>query len=73
MDFGKPCVFPLGARAVLVGASSCVGGVEPFTESERFLSADCFDPVAADRFYLKLFVMHEASLVAPVKRNQDTN
>jgi hypothetical protein len=51
MDFGKPCVFPLGARVVLVGPSSGVGGVLSFTEAERFLSADCFAPVAADDFF----------------------
>jgi hypothetical protein len=50
MDFGKPCVFPLGARVVLAGASSGVGGVLAFTEAERFLSADCFTPVAEDAF-----------------------
>jgi hypothetical protein len=51
MDFGKPCVFPLGARVVLAAASSGVGGVLSFTVAERFLSADCFAPVAAADFF----------------------
>lgn len=50
MDFVKPFVFTLGARVVLVGASSCVAGVGHFSEAERFLSADCFAPVAVDDF-----------------------
>jgi len=50
MDFGKPFVFTLGARMVLAGACSCVASVGPFSEAERFLSADCFAPVTADDF-----------------------
>lgn len=50
MDFGKPFVFTLGARVALVGPSSCVAGVGPLSDAGKFLSADCFAPLAVDDF-----------------------